>query len=193
MSATNRGAKRREADFYPTPPQAVFALANELCLTADRFTWGEPCAGDGAIISAMWRAHGIEPRRWEWAELREGRDYLQQGLTGPVDGVITNPPFSLAQEFIERSLSEVRFSAYLLRMNFMGSQKRCAWWCGREPTHLFTLADRPSFTGTGSDATEYAWFVWDYLKLCKRGPGMYSVRSPAYPLGQRAALEGLAA
>lgn len=30
----------------------------------------------------------------------------------------------------------------------------------RHPSDVFVLPRRPSFTGGGTDATEYAWFVW---------------------------------
>ena len=171
MSATNRGAVRMTADFYPTPAYSVYSLLEDL--TGIRMlTWGEPCKGDGAIIAAM-EEYGA--RFWEWAELAEGRDYLKDGMTGPVDAIITNPPFSLAQEFIDKSLGEASFVAYLLRLNFLGAQKRGPWWQGKEPTHLYVLSKRPSFTGNGTDATEYAWFVWDKRGLCKRPPGIYVI------------------
>jgi len=78
--------------------------------------------------------------------------------------IITNPPYKLAQEFIERALQvtspiggEV---AMLLRLNFLGSQKRGAWLVNHVPD-LYVLSERPSFNGNGkTDATEYAWFCW---------------------------------
>jgi hypothetical protein len=121
----------------------------------------------------MWRSCRVEPRQWEWAEIREGKDYLKCGFSSHVDGIITNPPFSLATDFIDRSLSEADFFAYLLRLNFWGSKKRKGWWQGKSPSHQFTLSERPSFTGKGTDATEYAWFVWDNIGLCLKKPGMY--------------------
>jgi hypothetical protein len=176
MSAKGRGAVVREHEFYATPRSAIESFLLELDGSMVRqMKWGEPCAGDNAIINAMWRIHKVEPSQWEWAEIREGKDYLKDGLTGCVDGNITNPPFSLATDFIDLSLEDAFFNAYLLRLNFFGSKKRKDWWQGKEPTHLFTLSERPSFTGKGTDATEYAWFVWDGIGLCKRKPGMYVI------------------
>lgn len=173
MSATNRGAERREADFYPTPARSVEVFMLELKSKAKHLIWGEPCSGDGVIP----RASGISFTQWRAAEIRYGRDYLEDGLPGPgkVDAIITNPPFFLAQQFIELSLNEANFVAYLLRLNYLGSKKRKEWWQGKEPTHLFTLSERPSFTGKGTDATEYAWFVWDKIDLCIRKPGIYVI------------------
>lgn len=176
MSATGRGAIRREADFYPTPADATRSLAaNCDPVIARNMTWGEPCVGDGAIISAFAPALGVRSS-WEWCEIREGRDYLKTGMPG-VQGIVTNPPFSLAQEFIDRTLNDrPLFAAYLLRLNFLGSRKRMPWWsAGRIPTHLLVLSQRPSFTGKGTDATEYAWFCWDNVGLMKRPPGVHVI------------------
>lgn len=167
-------------EFYATPRKTVESLINEFSdygidIIKCGLMMGDPCAGDSAIITPFVKQGLTEPSQWEWAEIREGRDYLKGGMTGPVDCVITNPPFSLATQFIDRSLKDSLFAAYLLRLNFWGSRKRKEWWQGKEPTHQFTLAERPSFTGKGTDATEYAWFVWDRLGLCKRPPGMYVI------------------
>jgi hypothetical protein len=189
MSAAGRGAKRAPYDYYPTPEWAVEALAANMGTDAAMphlLKWGEPCAGDGAIIRAMWRAQRVEPRQWEWAEIREGLDYLggdnfeRQPVTEgsritlrQVDAIITNPPFSIAREFVEQSQKEADFVAYLLRLNFLGGQCRREFWQDNAPTHLYPLSKRPSFTGKGTDATDYAWFVWDRLGLMRQAPGIY--------------------
>lgn len=72
------------------------------------------------------------------------------------------PPYSIALEFIEAALSMRKSQgvvAFLLRINFLGSQER-ADWHRAHPCKLYVLPRRPSFTGGGTDATEYAWFVW---------------------------------
>lgn len=79
-----------------------------------------------------------------------------------VDLIITNPPFSLALQFLEKSLSEAPTVVYLLRLRFLASVKRGAWWHMHPPTHQFVLSKRPSFTGDGrNDSADYAWFAWD--------------------------------
>lgn len=78
------------------------------------------------------------------------------------DLIIANPPYSIALEFIEAALSMRKSQgvvAFLLRINFLGSQER-ADWHRAHPCKLYVLPRRPSFTGGGTDATEYAWFVW---------------------------------
>ena len=165
MSATNRGAERNAYDFYPTPSEPINQILNEIDFTTVT-SFLEPCKGDGAILNLI--PDGITKH---YAEIREGIDYLK--YIYKVDLIVTNPPFSIALEFLQKSLRESKTVVYLLRLNFLGSQKRKQFWTDNPPTHTFVLSKRPSFTGKGTDATEYAWFVWDYGKLFKKPNGIY--------------------
>lgn len=44
---------------------------------------------------------------------------------------------------------------------FLESEKRFKWWQEHPLSGLYTLHKRPSFTGRGTDATSYSWFVWE--------------------------------
>ena len=46
----------------------------------------------------------------------------------------------------------------------MASRKRFGFMRENPPTEMYVLNQRPSFTGKGTDAQEYAWFVWDKAK-----------------------------
>jgi len=204
MSATNRGATVVTNEFYPTPSYTVQALLNELDFTKYS-SFHEPCKGSGAILdlipSKLIKSH---------CELTEGTDYLSTSVP-PVDLIITNPPFSLAQKFITKSLTEANTVIYLLRLNYLGSQARKKFWGTNPPTHLFVLAKRPKFVAKcsnktktdgvfnctnkqlfqitnppqvcscgktvspASDATEYAWFVWDKTNSIPNPPGIYVI------------------
>lgn len=136
-----------------------------------------------------------------WCELSDGVDYLKTKMPF-VDLVLTNPPFSLAKEFIEKALSESDTVCMLQRVNFLGSQSRKEFWNRNPPTHLFVLANRPKFIAKcskcknpenyqigalevcplcggkvrpQSDATEYAWFVWDKKNVFKKSNGIYVI------------------
>ena len=151
MSATNRGAVRNEFDFYATPRDPIEKILAEIDFSQIT-SFFEPCKGDGAI-------YDLVDCKKDYAEIREDKDYFDSRVMS--DLIITNPPFSIALDFLQKSLKEAETVVYLLRLNFLGSQKRKEFWQKNPPTHLFTLAKRPSFTGKGTDATEYAWFVWD--------------------------------
>ena len=57
----------------------------------------------------------------------------------------------------------------LLRLNYLGSITRHEWWKSSPPIAIHVLSKRPSFTGTGTDATDYGWFAWDKTDRIKRG------------------------
>ena len=177
MSATNRGAVRNEADFYATPLDTVYTLLDNYDGIKPDDIILEPSAGNGNIIRAL-RERGyknqveaIELRCEEYNKLQEYADYV--GITdylkvspifGKYDVIIGNPPYSLAQEFIDKSLELLAPGGrliFLLRTNFLESKKRFKWWQDKIPNGLYVLSKRPSFTGKGTDATSYSWFIWE--------------------------------
>jgi hypothetical protein len=83
-------------------------------------------------------------------------------LADCIDAVITNPPYTLAAEFILRCrrLAPQAEIAMLLRLGFLESKSREAFWDFMGAADLYVLPDRPSFRGGGSDSATYAWFVW---------------------------------
>lgn len=176
MSATNRGAVRRESDFYATPLESVYSFLDNYDEIKDSDLILEPSAGNGAIIKALrnrgYKNHivAIELREEERENLIGHADsvgildFLKDPDLGKFDVIIGNPPYSLAQEFIDKSLSLLRPGGrliFLLRTNFLESEKRFKWWQDKIPSGLYTLHKRPSFTGKGTDATSYSWFVWE--------------------------------
>lgn len=171
MSATARsGADRRSAlDFYSTPAWCTRAIVEELGCPRDVL---DPCAGDGAILSALdaeTHRRGFEIDDARARKARDGghdvlsRDALDGAPWGDFGAVIMNPPFSHAEAFIERALAEAagRSVVALLRLNWLGGMKRSAFHRKR-PADVYVLPRRPSFNGGGTDATEYAWFAWGW-------------------------------
>lgn len=79
--------------------------------------------------------------------------------------IITNPPFSIAETFLRKTfeISKKNDSdvIMLLRLNFLGAQKRKTFWSEFPVSKIYVLSKRPSFTGKGTDSTEYAWFIWE--------------------------------
>lgn len=132
----------------------------------------DPACGDGAILDVIREMYpGIACDGFEIDEDRavaamaKGHGVVCLDALGResdwsnVDIAVMNPPFSLAIEFLRRAIKEVDTVAALLRLNFLGGQKRAEWHrCN--PSDVYVLPRRPSFTGGGTDATEYAWFVW---------------------------------
>lgn len=161
MSATNRGGKRSPADFYRTPKWPVKRLLEAVDLSACKL-WLEPGAGDGSVISST-RAYGGSPfgAIWTAVELREEcraqlhdagasivhvGDFLQYTpqLPVPFDVAIGNPAFSIAMETVRKCIELARRTLLLLRLDFLGSAKRCAFFREHTPD-VYVLPNRPCF------------------------------------------------
>ena len=110
MSAKNRGAKVAPHEFYPTPRKTVESLIDEVAWPSN-MRYGDPCAGDGAIMVPFVKSGITEPSQWEWAEIREGKDYLKDGIRLYEYGfkyspkiIVANPPV-LARDAVPRQKS----------------------------------------------------------------------------------------
>lgn len=145
--------ERRDYDTYETPEWAVKALLDIIPINPS-WKYLEPCRASG-------RFYGHMPLGSAWGEIREGVDYLNTEYPH-VDCIITNPPYSLAQEFVTKGLGEADVVIMLLRLGFLESQVRNKWWQENKPSSLMVLSQRPSFTENGkTDGSGYAYFIWD--------------------------------
>ncbi len=133
----------------------------------------EPCGGSGNLI------RGVKPFyphvKWYAVEKREECkqalelehahttiiDFLDPAYSPleKMDTIITNPPYSHAEEFIRKSIRIANNTFVLLRLNFLSSAKRIDLFQRFMPD-VYVLPNRPSFTGEGTDSTDYGWFHW---------------------------------
>jgi len=140
--------------------------------------WLEPAVGDGAIVRAVNEVRGDV--KWTIADIADrlpnpknvpfgyqpgfcifGSPYTADGFGWKrrEDVVITNPPFNQALDFVKGAMKDGKIVVMLLRLNWLASQKRNRFLREHTPS-VYVLPRRPSFTGGGTDATDYAWFVW---------------------------------
>ena len=82
--------ERRPADFYPTPKAAVVPLIPYVRANGIR-TFAEPCVGDGDLVRHL-ESFGL--RSVYAGDIRTGQDALALDSYGPVDAIITNPPYT---------------------------------------------------------------------------------------------------
>ena len=177
MSSTGRGGERRTDDHYATPGWcidiAVDIARAELPGRRSPFILDAGC-GDGAILSVFEAAGcqgiGVEinPALVEQARRRCDGDIVESDFLSwvPADFpsaqwsmAVINPPFSNAQQFVEHALETCGSVLALLRLSFLESQRRRAFW-KQNPADVFVLSRRPSFTGNRTDSCAYAWFLW---------------------------------
>lgn len=175
MSATGRGTEREENDVYETPGWATDIILREL----PPARWAiDPSAGSGLILdrlgvhAANLAGFDVDKNMVAQAQSRGHsvtcRDALDDANWGEPDLVVMNPPYRLALQFVQRAIAEVapRYGtvAALLRLNWLAGQRRRAFH-QQCPSDVYVLAKRPSFIRksyitTGTDATDYGWFVW---------------------------------
>jgi hypothetical protein len=161
LSATNRGSSRNPQDFYETPRWLTEAIIPHLRPYAPQRIL-EPAAGHGAIVRLLESA--FPEAEIDTGDVSTGQDFLVHPYPADYDLIMTNPPYSLALDFIQRALdlrrTEQSVVGMLLRVNFAGGQARAPFFRRNKPS-IYITPRRPDFTGGGGDATEYAWFVWD--------------------------------
>lgn len=79
MVMTPRHIAKQMIDFYSTPADSIL----------------DPCRGDGAFYD-QYPDHCVK----DWCEITEGRDFFDWPYK--VDWIITNPPYSIFPQFLEK-------------------------------------------------------------------------------------------
>lgn len=170
-------AQRAEAkdslDDFPTPPWATRALIEHVIeqeVGVAEMTALEPACGRGYMSQAM-REYFAEVVATDIYDYGHGEvsDFLGSvHPTNAYDWVITNPPFRLAEEFIQRALPVARRGvAMLVRTVFIESVGRYnRIFSVNPPTKVAQFTERvPMVKGRvdrkASTATGYAWVVWE--------------------------------
>lgn len=151
-------------DQFPTPWSAFKVLLPFIRgITVNNVVFWEPACGDKRLIEWI-KAEGYNIDGGDIVATPATLSYNYLVDDTRRNFVITNPPFTQAFEFCVHARKYSDNTLLLLRLNFLASKKRAAWWRENEPTALLVLTHRPSFTGNGkTDSTDYAWFYWGTL------------------------------
>lgn len=207
MSSTNRSNARDEhiADYYVTPIsdielflksfQKVVPLNWNNSIIVDPTSGGNPKTDKDAYhpmsyptaiknIYGDCEIHTYDLREDSFAENK--CDYLKEKLPYKPNIIITNPPFAIATDIIEKALQDVDDDGYvimLLRLNFFGSQSREWFFKKYMPEWAFvhhirigftdkkdkdgyTIFDKDGVPKRGStDSIEYMHAVWHKSNL----------------------------
>ncbi|NOU05340.1 MAG: SAM-dependent DNA methyltransferase [Hyphomicrobiaceae bacterium] len=182
-------ATRREPphslDFFPTPPFGTRALCEHVLRTRfdlRQMTCLEPAAGEGHMAEVLReyfkRVHASDVFDYgkgyavgAFVANRLGLvDDLSRCPFAP-DWVITNPPFNLAEAFVERALAEANVGvAILVRTSWLETSERYhKIFSVTPPTTVAIFVERVAMVKgrwdhNASTATSYAWVIWDKFK-----------------------------
>jgi hypothetical protein len=160
-------------DDFPTPPWATRALLDFIDrhgIDVSGMVCREPAANRGHMVKPLREAFG----HVEAADVHDYgagfpiADYLFPGTdVFPVDWTITNPPFRLAEQFIEKACATSNVGvAIIVRAAFLEGQGRFDRLFSKNPPSFvlqFTervVMHKGRLAPEGSTATAYAWLIW---------------------------------
>ena len=147
------------SDDFQTPPHAILPLIPYL--NRYHMIW-ECAAGNGNLVSAFrglgYRCKGSDIK---WG----GKDFLNVKNWGvpPCDYIITNPPYSLKNEFLAQCYSLQKPFALLLPLTTFETKRRQALFRehGVEVIFLPKRINFETLSGQGSGSWfATAWFTW---------------------------------
>jgi hypothetical protein len=168
MSTKN---KRSPRDAYWTPAHLTHALLDSVSISGK--IW-EPCAGAGWMTDVLKErglhvvSSDIEPQRDDITQM----DFLDSIANidslefANVDWIITNPPFKIAADILEKSLSITPCVAMLVRLTFLeGTKKRIDLFRKHPPSKIVMLPRTKfprgdGFKQKGTDSVTNCWLVW---------------------------------
>jgi hypothetical protein len=159
FSCNNVTGKRKKSDFYETPYSLTrLLLQNETI----RGTVLEPACGNGAIVKVL-NEYGISSIYYD-----KEKDFFTENRY--FDWVVTNPPYSLAFEFIKKAKSCAENVALLLPLSYLhGKQRYDEVYSDTKfklkKVYIFTrypmLGEKLREDGKhNTGMMVYAWFIW---------------------------------
>jgi len=164
FSGNNLG-QRKKSDFYETPYSLVWQLLENEVFDTWRSVL-EPCCGEGAIVDQLCKFRVVRAYDLQF----DHTDFFHED--SQYDYIITNPPFSLAKEFILKAKQVARRKiAMLLPLSYLHGEGRyteiyqdtefplkCIHVFTRYPMLGNPLRPDGKYT-TGF--VVYAWYVWE--------------------------------
>ena len=158
LTGGNTAYKRVESDFYPTPPEATQALLDFLQIPERSLVW-EPACGSGHMTRVMEKNN----LNVIGTDIQTGTDFLTADMPDGVDWIITNPPFSVAEQFIRKCGEHRKPFALLLKSQYWHAAKRYILFLKYTPAYVLPLTWRPDFlfgARGGASLMDVMWCVW---------------------------------
>lgn len=170
LAGGNPSRGRMENDFYATHPDSTKAL-----LEVEEIVYPalEPACGEGHIAKLL---DEYQTKSFDLIDRGFGNpntDFLMYDFLGEYATVITNPPFNLFQEFVEKALKIATKKVTMFgKLQALEGQKR-ATFLQKTPlktVYVFKKRQQPMRNGKSNDemtgkkmssTMAFAWFVWE--------------------------------
>lgn len=177
LAGGNPKNQRVEDDFYATNPKAVEMLMNTYEFNNGSFL--EPCVGNGSIAKVIHKEFpnskiigvDIVDRGYPNTIIS---DFLKYQTDERFDNIVTNPPYSLGKEFVEKGMELLKPNgkmAMFLKVQFLEGKKRVDMFKQFPPRYIYVFTKRMATWNNGQplDANGkrwattmcHAWFVWE--------------------------------
>lgn len=165
QSLVGYSSGRPEHDFYATPRNATLSLLEKVKFEGD--IW-EPACGDGAISKVLKEkgyvtySTDLIYRDYGYGDI----DFLKTNYK--FNNIITNPPYKLAQQFVEHSLECTdKKVAMLCKLQFLESETRKKLFENTPLKNVLVFSKRLTMYRNNvkmknSGMIAFAWFVWDH-------------------------------
>ena len=178
LAGGNPAAQRVENDFYATNPKAVNMILNKYNFYAQNIL--EPCVGQGHIAHVIDEFYNHSKNITAIDIVDRGypntivTDFLNYQTEKRYDGIITNPPYSLAKEFVEKGMELLTDNGQMLmflKIQFLEGAKRKDFFKKYPPKYIYVFTNRMATWNNGEPldpkgkrwATTmcHAWFIWE--------------------------------
>lgn len=171
LGASNHSdTERQKDDFYATDPDIVQQLLD--IEPFQKYIW-EPACGLGHISEVL-IANGKFVMSTDLIDRGYGDggvDFMETKEIVDCD-IITNPPYSIAQQFVEHALDIVQDGckvAMLLRLSFLEGRKRRKLFDTQPPKTVYVSSGRIvcakdaqfDLYKNSKSAVAHAWFIWE--------------------------------
>lgn len=170
--------KQGDLNDYPTPPWATRGMLNEIMLPrypriVDQRVW-EPCCNRGYMAEPLKEVfkevHCSDIIDYGYSGHDDTLDFLSSSKErcADFDWIITNPPFSMGKEIIQKALDVAHVGvAVITRVAFLeGGARYRDLFSKTPPTIVAQCVERvPMVEGRYdadiSSATAYCWLIWE--------------------------------
>jgi adenine-specific DNA methylase len=166
---------RVDDDYYATPPEATQVLLDNFDLSYCQ-TFLEPSCGEGHISKILENnfkesevfSNDLIDRGYGFAP----RNFLTYNHVDKFDCIITNPPFKIAKEFIERALTiSNKYVIMFAKIQLLEGIGRKELFEKNPPKYIYVFRNRINPLRNGNPLDEkgkpwsstmcFAWFVWE--------------------------------
>ena len=179
MLGVNPNAIRQTEDFYATDPNALRLFINRFGKDNNEIAqnvW-EPACGQGHLAEVLEEyghkvlATDLVNRGYGEGGIDSLADFLLDGKNTFNGDILTNPPFKVAEKFVEKAMDSLEQKGnrlfLFLKIQFLEGQKRKELFEKYPPKYVYVYSARQLCCKDGEfekyTATTqcYAWYIWE--------------------------------